>query len=210
MTLPPADKRQCAPWPLTRLGHIDLSGEGYHEGTMSLLSALSRTESWQSDLVALDDQPLIGQALAACARLMLPYWESHYPRDDLMKAVVSAMSEWAITPNMELRTPILDSLRGVAVESQGYLSPAWPVPQGSNCPADFAGDSIVAAANAIIEIGGLDFRSRASDGLESATQAISQMMGHRQPDDEATDFWSLANEHLRNGIIADLESREGK
>ena len=175
---------------------------------MGLESALSLAADWPSKLLAIDDERLIGLALAACSRQMFPYWESHNPRDDKMEQLVSAMDDWASNSTPELKKRILDSLRRVAVESHGWLSPVEPVPPGSDCPGDYAGDSIVAAANAITEIGRRDFLHRAKDCLESAAQTVAQTMGQQQPEDETTDFWTPAVELVRLGIINQLKDWE--
>ena len=175
---------------------------------MGLEHALSQPVHWQSALLGLDDQRLIGVSLAACSRLVLPYWEAHNHRDDKMEDVVSAMTAWVRDRSPKSQQRVLNSLQRVAVQSHGYLSPVWPVPPGTNCPGDHAGDSIVAAANAITEIGHSDFTHRAEDCLDSAAHAVSQMIGHRQPDDEATDFWTQAIERIRLGIIKQLQDWE--
>jgi hypothetical protein len=173
---------------------------------MELKSALSPPASWLSDLLSQDDDRSIALAVVSCAGLMLPYWDMHNPRDDRMECVVSALSEWARNPTSEGRAHILNSLSRVAVERRGFLSPIEPVPVGSDCPGDYAGDSIIAAANAIGELGNANFRGRAEDCLRYAAEAVSQMMGHRQPEDERTDFWSLALESIRTGIIEQLRT----
>jgi hypothetical protein len=117
------------------------------------------------------------------------------------------MNHWELQPTAESQKRVVDLLNRVAVKFSGYLSPVWSVtPVGSDCPGDHAGDSIVAAANAIAEIGQSFFHEHAAKCLERATWTVSEMMGHRQPDDESTDFWAIALERIRSGIIEQLHN----
>jgi hypothetical protein len=175
-------------------------------GRMALASALSQPGDWRHSLLALESERLIGVTLTACSNLMLPYWSSHYENDDNMDSVVSTMNLWAKKSTAESQKRIHVSLERVAVEFFGHMSPICPTPTGSDCPGDYAGDSIVAAANAITEIGESDFHNRAEASLNFAVQVVVEMMVHRQPDDELTDFQTRALERLRKGIIKLLRS----
>jgi hypothetical protein len=133
---------------------------------------------------------------------MLPYWESDYDRDDGMARLVVAIVDWSRNMSDSNFHAVENRLHGVAQPREGWLSfpGEQPIPIRNNCPADLAGDSIVSAANAIMEHGKEDFRPFVHEALRDAVEAIARVMGERQPEDETTDFWSLAVRHLQEEI----------
>jgi hypothetical protein len=174
---------------------------------MSIEDVLSRPETWTEDLLDVGDDREVAIALVSIAQLLLPYWMARYVNDDRMESLVAAMQTWAAKPTNELQSEVLESLRGVAVELRGYLSPVDEVEWTrvrSDCSADFAGDAIVAAANAVTETGGSDFRDRVEECLHQAAKAVSWAMERRDRDKESVNHWWPAVEQLRLEILSRL------
>ena len=95
-------------------------------------------------------------------------------------------------------------------------------------PSDMAGDSIYHAARHIVmlrtgeydaqfpdsPIGYSDQDWNDQDGFcydfakskDRAIDAVSQTMGHRNPDNDATDNWLIAHEHVRGALLETLSS----
>jgi hypothetical protein len=170
---------------------------------------LSQPESSIEDLLGVANEPSVAVGLIAIAEVMLPYWESRYPHDDRMERLVDVMRTWRANPSRRLRGEVFETLRTAAVEREIVthdLSPAWDVhdvePVHSDCPADFAGDAIVAAANAVVETKAPDFDKCAKRCLDAATNAVARSLERRRPDDEPADFVGEAIEQLRRAVLA--------
>ncbi|MEO1530397.1 MAG: hypothetical protein AAFX06_33835 [Planctomycetota bacterium] len=163
-----------------------------------------RSADWRPELLALNDEVAISVSLAATSLLMLPYWESRYERDDEMARLVDAISTWATNPDNDPFCGIRYHLNRAGEVKRASLSPVWPTPVGSVFPGDYAGDAIVAAANAICEMDAPAFSRCSEDCLSLAVKTIAEMMGHREPFNETTDFLALSETRLRDGILARL------
>jgi hypothetical protein len=170
---------------------------------MHLERALAQHVKWRSAVLRLDERS-IGMALTACSQLMLEYWETRYPHDEKLAEVVTAMNEWGRVGSPETQSRVLDSIKRVAVEQRGYLSPVDPLPYRHRYPGDHAGDAIVAAANAISEIGCDDFGFCARSSFDGAVRTVAETLGHRHPEDDATNFLAVAKEKVRRAILARL------
>jgi hypothetical protein len=171
--------------------------------------ALSQPESTIEDLLAVANDRYVAVGLVAIAEMMLPYWESRYTRDDRMERLVEAMRAWRANPSRQSQGEVFTALRPVAIQPRSYdMSPVFdfPEPTNSDCPADFAGDAIVAATNAVTEIGRGDFRVCVNRCFEAASNAVARSLERRRPNDESVDFWAEALEQLRREMLAGVST----
>lgn len=96
-------------------------------------------------------------------------------------------------------------------------------------PGDLAGDSIYYAARHISLLQTIDYDAMSpaapigysaenwhdqteyccmscSVSIEAALHTVSQTMGHRHPEDETTNFWTIAHEQIRAALLEKLQS----
>ena len=141
---------------------------------------------------------------------MLCYRESHYSGDDKMSRVVLAMKQWLQDPTHDSTASLEQALAKATgkLRYDIYRELSMPdVPEiiGSDCPADFAGDSIVWAARALFNLNEREqFQDGARRSLTFATEAVSRMYAERNPLDDNTDLWLLAQKHLGDQIAREL------
>jgi hypothetical protein len=139
---------------------------------------------------------------------MLPIWEDRYPGEDKIGRVVDQVSQWAANPTPETAEAIREANRRVAGYTWWCCSVMGPKNQ-SNCPGDFAGDSIVWAAKAITEGDeGEQFRASAERSLNDAVEAIARQTAGAWFPDESTDYWSLAFGSLLGALLGKRAPRE--
>lgn len=139
-------------------------------------SLLCNPEDWVQAICESPDTRSVGRVLAACSQIMLLYWESHYRDDEKMRRVVDAMSNWAHQPSPENVAAVREAKASVMEELRYDVYRDLCMPGRdlicSNCPADFAGDSIYHAAGAIGESEHHDkARSNTEMSLRDAVEA---------------------------------------
>ena len=191
-------------------------------------------EDWEMDH---NNNLAKGVMLAALSKLMLPYWQARYSRDEAMEQLVQRMEAWALAPSPPTQLPLFDQFQSISVEiyPDGYKFLSMPSnmvppkPSKFRYHGDMAGDSIYHAARHIVmlrtgeydsqfpdsPIGYSDSDWNDQDGFcndfvkskERAIEAVSQTMGHRNPDDDATDHGLIAHEHVRSALLETLASR---
>lgn len=172
---------------------------------------LSETCEW-SALPTSSDRLGVAAMLTACANYMLRYWESHYTDDVKMPLLAHALVDWANDPskdNMDTVVSAYGSVSGPTRYSSYDLGLCDPFKidfVGSDCPADYAGVSIVWAAAAVANMNDhAVFHVLAQRSIDCALEAVTRMMGERAPHDEAQDTCRKAEEHLRGQILEALD-----
>ena len=198
-----------------------LADPGWHE-----------LEVWESD----HNNRAIGVMLAALSKLMLPYWQARYSRDETVEQLVQRMETWALAPSPTTQLPLYDQFQSMSVEIYPdvykFLSMPSdmvpPKPKKFRYPGDMAGDSIYHAARHIVMLRTGEYDSQFPDSpigysdldwndqngfcndfaksKDRAIDAVSQAMGHRNPDNDATDHWLIAHKHVRGALLETLAS----
>jgi len=171
-----------------------------HPNIQSLLDATD----WVDAICTCRDPTSKRLALYLCAKAVLPYWESRFERDDSMQSLIRRMSSAATSP-----TPENDALLKAAIPKRHRrhwdLSPApgFFDENYSDCPADFAGDSIFYAACAMLNDPIYDGDD--SSAFETALECFARLFAERDTEyDDNTDYQNLANKHLRKRILENL------
>ena len=192
-------------------------------------------ESWEFAETNHDNRA-IGVMLAALSKLMLPYWQARYRHDEKMEQLTQRIEAWAVAPSPKTQLALFDHFQSMSVEiyPDGYKflsmpsNMVSPKPTKFRYPGDMAGDSIYHAARHIVmlrtgeydaqfpgsPIGYSDLDWNDQNGFcydfakskDRAIDAVSQTMEHRNRDDDATDHWMLAHEHVRVMLLETLAS----
>lgn len=164
------------------------------------------TPNWVDSICECPDVATRRLVLQACAEVILPYWESRFDRDDSMANLVRNMSASLKTPSIE-NDALLEAAIPQRIRRNWDLSP----PPGffeehcSDCPADFAGDSIYYAACAFFDSPGTH-PSDAKHALTTARECLARLFFERNPDfDGRVDYKRMADDHLRERILETME-----
>ena len=70
------------------------------------------TEVWETE----HDNRAIGVMLAALSKLMLPYWQARYRRDEKMEQLVERIIVWALAPSPKTQLALFDYFQSMSVE----------------------------------------------------------------------------------------------
>jgi len=166
----------------------------------SLLDAMD----WVDAICSCDDQNLKRFSLYSCANSVLPYWQSRFEDDESMENLLDAMLAASNSPSVENDT-LLKKAIPKRERRHWDLSPppGFADENYSDCPADFAGDSIFYAACAMLN-------DPIDDGddyfaFETALECLARLFVERDANyDDGTDYQGMANEHLRKKILENL------
>lgn len=163
-------------------------------------------DDWVGAVCDSNDAAAIREVLLRCAQMMLPYWEARFTRDESMAAVVDMMQRVVAVPTEENRTALKSAIPK-RVRRHWDLSPPpgmCPDPINSNCPADFAGDSIFYCASAVSSGDASDLDDTRS-ALENAVESIARLLAERNTDDDnGTDYCRTASGFVKERIAAGI------
>lgn len=140
-------------------------------------------------------------ALYACANTVLPYWDARFFRDESMSNVVSSMYKAISHPSPENEAKLKSTLP-IRVRKHWDIStpPGFFEPNYSDCPADFAGDSIFYAACAFIN-DPFDDNDDFS-AFSNAKECLARVFVERDLNyDDQTDYQTMAEVHLRSKMV---------
>ncbi len=164
---------------------------------------LVRDGDWLYALYNSDDSAAVREILVRCAEIMLPYWDARFHRDEAMGKLISAMHHLAAHPNLDGRRNLESLIPERRVYRHGGLSPppGFPEPADSDCPADFAGDTITHAA---LAMSGSSQHLHAA--MDTAIETFARLFGERDPDEDSpTDHRAVAGEYLRAKLLGNTE-----
>ena len=159
----------------------------------------------------------VGCATTSCARLMLPIWDSFCPSDVDFGKTVAAMDAWVTSPSPATVANVGNWLQRIGQipppRALPHLSmpvgvdwPARPEPNINKRPGEYAGDSIVAAANYIFEMDKPDQWACAFGCIDAALDAISYLLAERMHEDTDAPICQLAADRLTEGLLTQLKS----
>lgn len=164
---------------------------------------LHNAPDWVDSVCNCSDAATKRLVLHACAKVVLPYWESRFYQDDSMTSVVKCMANATSDPSTEV-VGVLKAAIPHRTRRNWDLSP----PPGffdddrSDCPADFAGDSIYYAASAFVSpCDTHDDRYAFATARECIARTLAERDGG---DDDSVDYVGMADEYLRNKLLAML------
>lgn len=170
----------------------------------NLARSLVENPDWVDAICDCDDTVAKRWVLYACAKAVLPYWESRFQRDDSMSNMVECMAMAANDPSPQndanLRSAIPDRR-----QKKRDLSapPRFFENQHSDCPADFAGDSVFRAAIAFTSAPGNEHADYAA--IETAKECLARVFVERDAQyDDDTDYQGIAETHLRRTMLETL------
>lgn len=166
-----------------------------------LASSLLQESDWVNAISACPNALARRWVLFACANVVLPYWESRFDRDDSMSKLVDHMKHAALAPSVEndarLKAAIPNRQRKHWDLS---LPPDFGEEHRSDCPADFAGDSIFHAAHAFFSEpnDSNDFLS----AFETAQECLGRLFAERDKDFEGdTNHDEMAATYLQEKML---------
>lgn len=166
-------------------------------------SLLDATD-WVDAICSCEDQNLKRFALYSCATSVLPYWQSRFDDDESMEKLLDAMSVASNSPSVENDTLLKRAIPKRERRHWDLSPPPGFVDENySDCPTDFAGDSIFYAACAMLNdpIDDADDHST----FETALECLARLFAERDENyNDGTDYQGMANEHLRNKILETL------
>ena len=165
------------------------------------LQTLLNQSCWVDAVCDCNDVAVKRVALYMCATSVLPYWESRFHNDESMARVVDCMSTVVKSPSTEHEMELC-AVIPKRVRRHWDLSPApgFPELNYSDCPADFAGDSIFYAAHAFVNEAMHDSDEKSS--FDTAIECVARILVERDGNhDDNTDYHLLASNHLRNTIL---------
>lgn len=170
--------------------------------------------NWIDALCDSSSRHLIAGVVVASTSLVYPYWEAANIDDDKMKFAVDAMRQWFFSRSEQSTVSLTSATRLITGKPKYDIYRELSLPDspdviGSDSPADFAGDSIVWGANALVcfdESERLRLFSRRS--LEFAVEAISRLMEEREAVADRDDTWSHASLAHRDAIYRHMSERK--
>jgi hypothetical protein len=201
---------------------------------MEPVRAALASNHWREKL-AVEDTRAVGRVLAALSQLMLPYWEARYRHDETMGCLVQQMQRWAASPSPETQLGVADKLRSMSFvrHPDGYyhlsmVSSDFPEPPIKyRYPGDRAGDTIYHIAEYISLQRTSDYFGEGEEAdaaigysekdwsdanrfdisrlLESGVEVVAQVLGHRDPDDETTNFLRIAKHKMKSDLVVLME-----
>jgi hypothetical protein len=156
---------------------------------------------WVNAICGCQDPAARRWALYACAKAVLPYWESRYQRDDSMQNLVDCMSMAASAPSIEndatlkAAIPKRERKRWDLSPPPGFFEEHY-----STCPADFAGDSVFHAACAFIN-DPIDDHDDLS-AFATAKECLARLFVERDANyDDNKNYQDIADDYLRQKML---------
>lgn len=142
--------------------------------------------------------------LGGLTRLMLDYYQSQFSHAATIAELVEAVFRFSQSPSCsETQAGVCRALEeaGQPLKSwSGLCMPGFEVPEPENYPADFAGNAIMWAGNAVAA-SLREYRDvMLLYSVHDAVECIARMMGEREPLDEDVSFWDSGKRHLHKSI----------
>ena len=175
------------------------------KNAIALIQSLLQEPVWASVICECSDQIAKRWVLFACAKTVLPYWDSRFHPDESMSNIVDCMANSAQSPTFES-----DSILKAAIPKREFS--LWEISQPlgfiegrfRNCPADFAGDSVFYAACVFLDQARDDHDDFAA--FETAKECFTRLFVERDPNyDDADDYRAKADKHLREKMLEFLK-----
>lgn len=169
--------------------------------SQNLARSLIEKPDWVSAICDCKDAVARRWALYACAKAILPYWESRFHRDDSMTNLVDCMAKATKDPspandaNLKSAIPKRERKHGDLSPPPGFFEEHY-----SDCPADFAGDSLFYAACAFIN-DPFDDHDGVS-AFDTAKECLARVFVERDANyNDNTDYQGMADQHLRSKML---------
>ena len=166
-----------------------------------IAQSLIQRPDWVDAIRTCEDAAAKRWALYARAKVMLPYWESRYQRDDSMSNLVDHMAIGVRTPSSENDAQLEAAIpRRQLSDRDLCILEGFGLDDYSNCPADFAGDSIFCAARAFFDRPDDDYHLLYA--FDTAEECLARLLVARDAHyDDNTDYPGMAKEHLREKML---------
>ena len=169
-----------------------------------LARSLIEKPNWVNAICDCKDNVAKRWALYACAMAVLPYWESRFQHDDSMSKLVGCMALAANNPspendaNLKSAIPRRERKHWDLSPPPGFFEEHY-----SDCPADFAGDSVFYAACAFINDPFDDHDDISA--FDTAKECLARVFVERDANyNDATDYQGMADKHLRSKMLETL------